>query len=75
MDNQNKLKDIVADYVVDYPRFEEPANEVAELILDVVRERLIEAVKKALGDQVLNETALKLTIKAINRVFEENING
>ena len=32
------LKDKIASYVIDYPRFEESANEVADLILLAVRE-------------------------------------
>jgi len=31
---RDELIDIIADYVVDYPRFEETAHEVAEIIYD-----------------------------------------
>lgn len=37
-DEGNDLKDKIASYVIDYPRFEESANEVADLILEAVRE-------------------------------------
>ena len=36
--NKEKMIDKIADYVVDYPRFEETAHEVAELIFDLFDE-------------------------------------
>ena len=33
--NKEEMIDKIADYVVDYPRFEETAHEVAELIFDL----------------------------------------
>ena len=38
MKMSKELIDKIADYVVDYPRFEDSANEVAELIYDLVNQ-------------------------------------
>ena len=40
------LKDTIASYVADYPRFEESANEVADLILDAVIDEILAIVLK-----------------------------
>jgi len=82
--SNDKLRDKIASYIVDYPRFEESANEVADLIMllvvkdrDDMKAKCLKAIEKAPFDlsstefpykREHQEEGLNIAIKAIKDI-------